>query len=200
MTSPLFSPLVERAMRRAARAHRNHRRKASDLPYISHPAGVALILLQAGFDDEAMLAAALLHDVVEDTECDLADLEAEFPPVVVEYVDALTEDKHDADGRKRSWQSRKEDHLREVAEASPEARTIVLADKLHNLGCMVYDLDSGEELWSRFGAAPDRVLWYHREMIAIAAGNDDQLQDLAANCRNLLKTLEADAETKRPDQ
>jgi len=200
MTSPLFSPLVERAMRLAARAHRNHQRKATDLPYISHPAGVAIILLQAGFTDSAMLAAALLHDVVEDTACELTDLETEFPPVVVAYVDALTEDKHHADGRKRSWQSRKEDHLREVAAASMEARAIVLADKLHNLGCMVYDLDSGEELWSRFGATPERVLWYHREMIAIAAGDDDQLQTLADNCRDLLAKLEADAETKLADQ
>ncbi len=180
-------------MRLAARAHRNHRRKASDLPYISHPAGVAILLLQAGFNDEAMLAAALLHDVIEDTDCELADLEAEFPEVVVEYVDALTEDKHDADGRKRSWQSRKEDHLREVAAASLQARAIVLADKLHNLGCMVYDLESDEELWSRFGAAPDRVLWYHREMISIAAGDDARLQTLADNCREFVGALEADA-------
>jgi (p)ppGpp synthase/HD superfamily hydrolase len=146
-----------------------------------------------------MLAAALLHDVVEDTDCELADLEDEFPPVVVAYVDALTEDKHDADGRKRSWQSRKEDHLREVAAASLEARAIVLADKLHNLGCMVYDIESGEELWSRFGASPEKVLWYHREMITIAVGDDDRLQTLAGNCREFLSKLEADAAKQHAD-
>ena len=79
MSGLLFRPLVERAMRFAAKAHRHHHRKGSDLPYITHPAGAAMLLLKAGIDDDEILAAALLHDVVEDTEHTLEMLAADFP-------------------------------------------------------------------------------------------------------------------------
>ena len=91
MNALFFSPVIERAMRLAVRCHRHQNRKLSDLPYISHPASVALILSQSGFGDEDVLAAALLHDVVEDTDCTLDELSALFPPKVAEYVAALTE-------------------------------------------------------------------------------------------------------------
>ena len=58
--SQLFSPLLERALRFAADRHRNQTRKATDIPYITHPISVAWILQRAGFDDEVLLAAALL--------------------------------------------------------------------------------------------------------------------------------------------
>jgi (p)ppGpp synthase/HD superfamily hydrolase len=191
MTAELFSPLVERALRRAARAHRDHLRKASDLPYVTHLAGVALILARAGFDDEHVLAAALLHDVVEDTPCSLDELAAEFPPAVIEMVRALTERKYERDGRRRSWIDRKQEHLAQVAAAPAAARAIVLADKLHNLGAMVYDLAAGDELWSRFGAAPAQLLWYHRSMIDASAQNDPELQPLRDACNGLLDQVAA---------
>src|SRR5262249_7510334 len=97
------SPLVERALRVAARAHRDQTRKGTDIPYLTDPAAVALILVRAGFDDEATLAAALLHDVVEDTDWPAERLRAEFPPQVLEYVSAVTERKLAADGSKRPW-------------------------------------------------------------------------------------------------
>ena len=177
-------------MRVAASYHRNHRRKASDLPYISHPASVALILVRAGFDDESLLAAALLHDVVEDTDCTLEELEAEFPAQVIQYVAALTERKNAADGTKRSWQERKNEHLAEVGQSVFAVRAIVLADKLHNLGSMLYDLEGGEELWSRFGASADKIIWYHRSMIAAAAQDDTRLSELARACEAILSRLE----------
>lgn len=190
MSGRLFSPVVERALRVAARCHRHHRRKASDLPYLTHPAGVALILLRAGFGDEEILAAALLHDVVEDTDYSLEQMEAEFPAGVAEYVAVLTERKRDSDGTKRSWQDRKREHIEQIGEASVGAKAVVLADKLHNLGTMLYDLEAGDDLWSRFGASPDQVLWYHREMIERATVEDERLQRLAAECRELLERLE----------
>ena len=92
---------------------------------------MALILIKSGFDAENVIAAALLHDVVEDTGYTLQELVA------------------DADVRKRSWQERKQEHLDLIATASVEARAIVLSDKLHNLGTMLYDLEAGDEIWSR---------------------------------------------------
>lgn len=186
-----FSPLVERAMRVAAHQHRNHNRKASVLPYISHPCSVSLILLKAEFDDDEIIAAALLHDVVEDTDYSIEELNAEFPTKVAEYVAVLTERKTAGDGSKRSWQERKDEHLEIVAHAPLEARAIVLADKLHNLGTMLYDLESGEEIWSRFSASSEKILWYHRAMLKNAAGSDEQLTQLARACSEMLSRLEA---------
>ena len=186
-----FRPLVEQALRWAAKCHRHHHRKGSDLPYITHPVSAAMFLMRAGIDDDEILAAAMLHDVVEDTDCSLETLGKRFPPRVVSLVAAMTERQHDADGRKRSWQERKSEHLRHIAEEPWEARAIVLADKLHNLGSMVFDLDHGEELWSRFTSSPERTLWYYREMIAIAEQDDPRLTQLANECRTLIERLAA---------
>ncbi len=193
MSGSLFSPLVERALRIAAQAHRQHHRKGSDLPYITHPAHVALILLRAGIDEDEILAAALLHDVVEDTDHTLEMLAADFPPKVVQLVAALTERKHDHDGRRRSWQERKDEHLQHIAAEPWEARAIVLADKLHNLGSMLVDLEQGADMWSRFNASRERVLWYHREMIAAATQGDPRLASLAEACTRLVEHLATSA-------
>ena len=187
--SSVFSPLVERAIRVAARFHREQTRKASDLPYLTHPASVALLLTKAGINDDEILAAALLHDVVEDTDCSIESLAAEFPPKVIEFVAALTERKRDDSGQKRSWQDRKTDHLKHIAAASWEARAITLADKLHNLGTMVFDLETDPDLWSRFNAPPDRLLWYYREMIAAAFQGEPRLGVLADECSKLVEHL-----------
>ncbi len=188
----LFSPLVERAMRFAARQHRDHCRKASDLPYISHPASVALILSRAGIEDDDVLAAALLHDVVEDCDCTLDEIEAEFSETVREYVEALTETKHAPDGRKRAWLERKQEHVEHVGGQSWQARAIVLADKLHNLGTMLYDVRAGEEIWPRFGAPPARLMWYYTTMIDQAAreDGDGRLAALVIEGRRLVAELE----------
>ena len=187
--TPLFSPLVERAIRIAAIAHRNHHRKGSDLPYLTHPAQAAMILLRAGIDDDEILAAALLHDVVEDTDHTLEMLAADFPPKVVQLVAAMTERKHDHDGRRRTWQERKDEHLEHIAAEPWEARAIVLADKLHNLGSMLLDLEAGQDLWSRFNSPRDRVLWYYRAMIAAAFQDDARLTGLATECTALIDRL-----------
>ena len=187
----LFSPLVERAMRIAAKAHRHHHRKGSDLPYITHPAHAAMILLRAGINEDEILAAALLHDVVEDTDHTFELLAAEFPPKVVQLVAAMTERKLDRDGRHRSWQERKDEHLRHIAGEPWEARAIVLADKLHNLGSMIVDLENGHDIWSRFNAPRDRILWYHREMVAVAEQEDARLKWLAGECRRLIESLDS---------
>jgi (p)ppGpp synthase/HD superfamily hydrolase len=100
---PLYSPLIERALRLAATAHQTQCRKGTDIPYVTHPVHAAWILLRAGFSDDRLLAAALLHDAVEDAGVTLDELREQFHADVVETVVAVTEHKHDAEGRKRSW-------------------------------------------------------------------------------------------------
>lgn len=188
---PADSHLLERALRLAASAHAGQSRKGSDLPYITHPVAVALILARAGFVDEELLAAALLHDVVEDTPVELADLEQDFSDRVCEYVAAASEQKSDATGRRRAWSDRKADHVRQVAAAPLAARAIVLADKLHNLQSMLFDLQRGTGLWERFNAGPRQIIDYHRQMITAAARDDDVLRPLADLARDLLDRLES---------
>ncbi len=184
-----LSPLVERALRVAAIAHQGQSRKASSVPYITHPVAVAMILQRHGFTSPEMLAAALLHDVVEDTSVTAHDLSEQFPAAVMQLVTALTETKLDASGAQRPWRDRKEDHLRVLSAATSEACTIALADKLHNLSSMLFDLDAGEDIWSRFNASMPEVLWYHQAMLAACDGGEPELQSLLAECRVLLNRL-----------
>jgi guanosine-3',5'-bis(diphosphate) 3'-pyrophosphohydrolase len=184
-----WTDLLERALRIAATAHQDQQRKASGLPYITHPVAVAMLLQAYGFSDEQILAAALLHDVVEDTQVSLDDLAGEFPAAIVDLVGHLTERKLDPMGGKRPWEDRKREHLVHIAVAPLAARAIVLADKLHNLRTMSYDLDEGQEVSTRFNAAFERLVWYYESMIEAAAGRDGELQDLAVAARTALQEI-----------
>ncbi len=193
----LHSPLVEKAFRVAADAHRNQTRKVSTVPYFQHSASVALILARAGFENDELLAAAALHDTIEDTDCTVESLTAEFPESVVKLILECSEQKTDATGAKIPWKVRKAAHIAVVREASPSACAIVLADKLHNLGSMIYDLERGEELWSRFSASPKDLIWYHREIVAAATRLSptpdspfaERLNRLAAEAQQLIEKL-----------
>jgi guanosine-3',5'-bis(diphosphate) 3'-pyrophosphohydrolase len=176
-------PLVERALRIAATAHHHQRRKGGNVPYFAHSAAVALILARFGFIEESLLAAALLHDVVEDTDVTLDQLAVQFPAEVIEAVAALSETKNDGDDRLRPWEDRKAEHLQHIAAAPWTARAITLADKLHNMETLRCDLAAGAVSLSAFRAPPDRLLWYYRSMIDMAAGDDERLRPLAQACR-----------------
>jgi guanosine-3',5'-bis(diphosphate) 3'-pyrophosphohydrolase len=183
--------LLERALRIAANAHRDQVRKGGNVPYFAHSAAVALILARLGFPDESLLAAALLHDVVEDTDVTLDQLAAQFPAEVIEAVAALSETKNDSEGRLRPWEDRKAEHLHHIAAAPWNARAIALADKLHNMETMRCDLATGTVSLSAFRAPPDRLLWYYRSMIDAAAQDDARLRLLAEACRAEWKRLAA---------
>lgn len=186
-----FSPLIEHAIRVAARAHRDDLRKGGDIPYLSHSASVALLLERVGISDDHIIAAALLHDVVEDTAVTIEDLARDFPPTVVELVDGLSERKLDTEGRTRPWLDRKKDHLEVVAKSAFGVRAIVLADKLHNLGTMVFDLEQGEPVWPRFNASRDDILWYQQAMLDAADQGEPELVPLVVACQQFIERLRA---------
>lgn len=188
-SGPVYGEVLESALRTAAIAHREQVRKGGDVPYFAHSAAVALILARSGFTDDALLAAAVLHDVVEDTNVTLDDLSAEFPPAVVEAVAALSEEKTDAEGKLRPWEDRKAEHLHQIAVAPQAARAIALADKLHNMETLRSDLAAEVISLSAFRAPPERLLWYYESMIDAAAGNDASLRPLADACRDSWKQL-----------
>lgn len=186
----LFPDLMERAMRIAAISHRDQQRKASPVPYLAHPASVALVLSQAGYFEPEILAAALLHDVIEDTSYTIESCRAEFPAAVVELVLATSEVKASNNGEKLPWNVRKREHLTRLQTAPAGAKAIVLADKYHNLTSMLVDLADGSELWSRFNASKDDINWYYNESLKLANdASDPRLQRLAAACRHRIAAL-----------
>jgi (p)ppGpp synthase/HD superfamily hydrolase len=185
---PFLSDRLERALRRAAVSHRGQVRRGSDVPYVQHVFAVAMILDRHGFSEETVIAG-LLHDSVEDTEVTLAHVEAEFGAYVADLVSYCSEEKTDAQGVKRPWIDRKRDHLVALATAPTDARAIVLADKLHNLRSIQFDLDEGRTVWDTFHADRGQVLWYYRAAIEVLDNGEPTLKPLADACRALVATL-----------
>ena len=121
------SDLVRRALELAQDAHAGQEGKRGGSPYIRHPLAVAKMLEPVGCD-EHVLAAALLHDVVADSDLSIGDVVHRFGADVGELVAAMTEDGSIAD-----YEQRKDDHRDQVEAAGPRAVTIYVADKLANL-------------------------------------------------------------------
>ena len=186
----LFSLNLERALRWAGECHRGQTRKGSSIPYLTHPVGVAMILDRLGFPEHVVIAG-LLHDVTEDTDATLAHVRDRFGDDVAELVRHCSEVKTDEQGRKRPWLDRKEGHLRDLKDASPEARAVFLADKLHNLTTMACDLNEGRDIWSLFNADRERVLWYYRAATEEFASGTPELERLGEECRRVLDRVES---------
>lgn len=130
--------LEEQARRYATQAHAaaGQRRKYTDEPYIVHPAAV-VELVRSITDDQQILAAAWLHDTVEDTPSTLQDIENHFGARVAQLVEMLTDSEQPA---AQNRAARKLAHFRHTAKASPEAQTIKLADIIDNTRAIVqYD-------------------------------------------------------------
>lgn len=154
--------MIRKAAEFAARAHAGALRKGSDIPYIYHPMEVALIVAQMT-DDPEIIAAAYLHDVLEDTAVTAAELEAEFGSRVLEMVSAETEDKS------RTWKERKEDTIRHLETASYEVKLLTLGDKLSNMRATSRDyMVLGEDIWKRFNEK-DRE-WHRWYLAGILVG------------------------------
>jgi GTP pyrophosphokinase len=128
--------LIERAFRWAARAHEGQQRRSGE-PFILHPVGVAKICAELRLDEQT-LAAALLHDVVEDTESDINDVRGEFGDEIAKLVEGVTK------LTRIQFQSREqaeaENYRKMVVAMSEDVRVILikLADRLHNMRTIEY--------------------------------------------------------------
>jgi (p)ppGpp synthase/HD superfamily hydrolase len=120
--------LLDKAAGFAMKAHDGQVRKYTGEPYFNHCAEVAGLVSWAGGDD-AMIAAALLHDTVEDTGTSLHKIKEEFGDDVAELVEWLTDVSRPSDGNRAK---RKEIDRQHLAKASPRAKTIKLADLICN--------------------------------------------------------------------
>ena len=161
-----FSERYESALALAARAHQGQVRKAGGDPFIVHVIHVSVILLRHGFSEDVVVAG-LLHDVVEDQDVPLTDIEARFGPAVAEMVAVLTEQKREGDVE-RPWEIRKQEALDKLRRASPEAVAVKAADVLHNAHSVALVLRrEGAAIWGRFSRGPEETLWYYRSVAQI---------------------------------
>lgn len=159
--------LVDRAIGFAARAHDGQRRKSGSVPFIAHPVGVAMILQQMGCD-EAVVAAGLLHDTVEDTKVTIDDIRRDFGDQVAEFVAGCTEPPK----KRGNWEQRKVHHIHALRDASIEVKLIAAADKYHNLSHTLHNSKrEGRSVWRRFGRGPEQQAWYYRSVLESVVAN-----------------------------
>ena len=163
---PAYSHVLDRALIVAAQAHKEQLRKGTAIPYIVHPAHVAMVLLKYQFPEEVVVAA-VLHDVVEDTDVPLAQISAEFGPAVARLVEAVSEKKTEA-GVLRSWRDRKQEKIAQLAAGDSLIAAVKAADALHNCQAMLRDLEEqGAALWSKFRGSSADQLWYYTSLSAV---------------------------------
>ena len=165
--------ILERAISFAADRHAGAVRKGSDIPYIVHP--MEAVSIAAGItDDEEILAAAALHDVVEDTQTTLAEIETVFGGRVAGLVASESEDKMRDVPPSESWKARKQATIKALQSAASDEKIVVLADKLSNIRALSRDiLCVGDSVWEKFNQKDKRMHeWYYRSIA-------DAISDLA---------------------
>lgn len=156
--------VFERAIAFATRAHAGAKRKGTGIPYIVHPIEAAAIASTMTTDEE-MLAAAVLHDVLEDTEATPEELERLFGTRILRLVQDETENKRKDLPPQDTWKIRKQETITYLEErASREAKMLALADKLSNMRAIYRDFQIlGDELWQRFNEKDKRMhAWMYR--------------------------------------
>jgi (p)ppGpp synthase/HD superfamily hydrolase len=173
MTVTGYSDAVNHALAFAAKHHDRQVRKGTKLPYLTHPANVAVILTRYGRGDDTIVAG-ILHDVIEDCVRDGYTREMleqrigdKFGADVLETVLAITYRRHDDDGVELSTEDRKADYLDRLSGAGEEARWVCAADKVHNASTILSDLRrtiDPETVWSRFGGGRAATARWYRQV------------------------------------
>lgn len=176
----------------AKKAHEGDFRKSTHEPYIVHPYEVCLIASSVT-DDVDVLIAALLHDVVEDTDYTAIDIQREFGDRVLSFVNDESEDKMEGIPKAMSWVIRKEKFLEHLKNAPIESKTICMSDKISNLRSTVnmYSV-RGNDIWNDFNQKdPKRHEWYYRT-IATTIYNDFDGTDAFEEYKVLFEKLFGD--------
>jgi len=153
--------VIERAFLFALYAHKGQTRKGDDTPYIAHPVMVAFKLQGHDFSD-AVIAAALVHDVVEDCNVAIEEIERALGREVFDIVQTVTHKSG------LPWEERKMAYARSVRNGSIEAKAVSLADKIHNMESLkaLYERE-GKGTWSYFNRGKEKRLWFEELMLSI---------------------------------
>ncbi len=173
--------LILKAVDFAARKHRDQRRKGEESsPYINHPIAVASLLAQAGISDAEILAAALLHDTIEDTETTLAELEEAFGARVAGIVAEVSDDTSLPQAERKALQ------IRHASELSTPAALVKLADKTVNISDIAchpprgWSLERRREYLDWAERVVDRVPAVSRELLDLFAARLQAARDALA--------------------
>jgi (p)ppGpp synthase/HD superfamily hydrolase len=186
MTMTGYSDRINHALAFAAKHHDQQVRKGTRLPYLTHPANVAIILTRYERDDQTVVAG-ILHDVIEDCVREAYTREMleqrigdKFGAAVLDTVLAVTQRRLDDDGVELSYDDRRADYLDRLAAASEAARWVCAADALHNAATLLTDLRrtiDPDTVWGRFtGSREQTALWYRKILERLrAVGFDGEI-------------------------
>jgi len=155
--------LLDQAIIFATNAHSGAFRKNSKLPYIVHPLETVAIV-SSMTDDIEILAAAVLHDVIEDTPATKEQLFEKFGERVTSLVCAESEEKQNDKPREDTWKQRKQETLDALkTESDIAVKMIILGDKLSNVRSMYAEYGKiGDQLWERFNQKDKKEhAWYY---------------------------------------
>lgn len=136
--------MIQQAVDFAVKAHYGAVRKGTKIPYITHPLETSVIVSLIT-DDEELIAAALLHDVMEDAGVSYEELKRCFGERVANLVRIESEDKS------KTWEERKSRTVERLKDADRQIKILTLGDKLSNIRCTARDyLAVGDAVWLRF--------------------------------------------------
>ena len=175
--NPLNTELLDRAIIFAVKAHAGTERRGKGFPYIIHPME-AMEIVATMTTDQKVLAAAALHDTVEDTDVTIEDLRLEFGERIASLVAQESEERPEGMSDEESWHDRKQAAIDRLAKAPLDAKIVALGDKLSNIRAIARDYaEIGDALWKRFHAQdPKDHEWHYRGL----ADSLRELQDTAA--------------------
>ena len=162
MKQHIDTSLLDRAITFAVKAHQGMERKGKGFPYIVHPME-SVCIVATMTNDQELLAAAALHDVIEDTDTTAEDLKKEFGERVAMLVEAESDDKTGG-SKAETWRQRKQATLDRLRNADLDIKIVALGDKLSNMRAIAHDYAVlGDELWNRFTVKdPAEHAWrYH---------------------------------------
>jgi len=159
--------LLDRALIFAIRAHVNQERRGKGFPYIVHPME-AVSIVATMTPDQEMLAAAALHDTVEDTGVTVEQLQQEFGERVAHLVEEESDKFIEGMSEEESWHTRKQMAIDRLAAASRDAKMVALGDKLSNMRAIARDYAmQGDALWNLFHVKErSEHEWHYRGLAA----------------------------------
>ena len=164
---PLDTELLDRAIIFAVKAHAGTERRGKGFPYIVHPME-AMEIVATITPDQELLAAAALHDVVEDTEISADEIRREFGDRIAALVVAESDVFVEGVSEEDSWHDRKQAAMDRLAAAPRDAKIVAMGDKLSNMRAIARDYAvKGDELWKIFHAKdPKDHEWHYRGLAA----------------------------------
>ena len=166
----LDTELLDRAIIFAVQAHHNTERRGKGFPYIVHPME-AVEIVSTITSDQELLAAAALHDTIEDTDVTYEQLRAEFGERIADLVHSESDQFTEGVSEEDSWHDRKQAAIDRLAAASHDAKIVAMGDKLSNMRAIWRDYQvKGDALWQIFHAK-DKAMheWHYRGLAASLA-------------------------------